>query len=72
MPEIHWHVINLSTTTNPKSPNMYILDQMHWSPRISGKPEGLHGSEGGSLSLGGACWREESWCTLDCCVLRNM
>jgi len=37
-----------------------------------GNPEVLHGSEGISLSLGGAGWREERWYTLDCCALRNL
>jgi hypothetical protein len=32
---------------------MDILDQMHWSLERSGQHEGLCGSEGGSLSLGG-------------------
>jgi hypothetical protein len=28
--------------------------------------------KGVHLSLGGVGWRDESWCTLDCCVLRNL
>jgi len=72
MPEMHWHVLNC--IHNYESSKSQHGDSWPDALKPWKEVDTMRDcvAEKGVLFLGCAGWREESWCNLDCCVLRNL